>query len=364
MPVKSAAVENNDESGNLWLNSSGNQNESSGDQIFLGTNQHKSGDQIRNEDQTSAMAVNLSTVVTHTDTDDVFECIDQQIRTTSDTSDTGFSSSHCTTEAERSSPELHRHHMINTEHSHTGRSTADSASVVVEHTAMERDDMSDGEEGIKRSSKLVKNRQASSKLPPAPSSRHLSASPSPAPRPLSAPIVYPSADPFDVLQPVPSHQDAQLNSQEARQSYSSDGKSGSAYLQTSELCPPHPHQRSAASTKPSKFSEPHMKTNISPRPGWSDDRELDSTVYSPSSDSTFHFAEDEPSFEVWVASSEAHRSVLSVVRYNGQFSYLEVSVREGGREGGRGEGGWKGGGDRRVVYVRTYVSLSLPLRRR
>lgn len=233
----------------------------------------------------------------------------------SDTYDTGFSPS----EVEQESLEVYQHSRINSEH--TGRWTGKSscADSGIADRSSEGAYSTNLEEGTSRTHSLTVGVTSSPTPPPPPSSQRLSPTRSSVPRPLSAPSAYPLPRPTEPVQHTSTRHSASTCLESAQRSYSSDEVS-----QT--VCPPltsatDPHHLCA---KSDILSEPHMKTSHSPQSRWLDDRELDKTFYSPSSDSVFRFTEEEPSFEVWVASSDAHRSVLSVVGYNGQFNYLEV----------------------------------------
>lgn len=241
----------------------------------------------------------------------------------SSTFDTGF----FTSEVEQESLETNQHNRIISEHTGrwTGKSSCADSGIVDRSTegAYSTNNI-DHEEGTSRAHSLTVGVTSSPNPPPAPSPRRLSATQSSVPRPLSAPTVYPSPQPSQPLaHHISTRHSALSHLDSAQRSYSSDEMSTTLYPPPASTTDPH-----HLGTRSGRLSEPRTKTNYSPQSRWLDDRELDKTFYSPSSDSVFRFTEEEASFEMWVASSEAHRSVLSVVGYNGQFNNLEVSVGE------------------------------------
>lgn len=260
----------------------------------------------------------------------------------SGTYDTGFS----TTEVEQESLEIHQPNRIISEHTGrwTGKSSRADSGIVDRSTegACSTNNI-DHEEGTSRAHSLTVGVTPIPNPPPAPSSRRLSVTQSSVPRPLSAPTVYPfqqPPEPLSTTHHTSTRHSAQAHLGSAQRSYSSDELSPTLYPPPSSTIDPH-----HLGAKSDRLSEPRMKTNLSPHSRWLDDRELNKTFYSPSSDSVFRFTEEEPSFEVWVASSDAHRSVLSVVGYNGQFNNLEVS------------GGGGGGGAHGRILVCCVISL-------
>ena len=102
-----------------------------------------------------------------------------------------------------------------------------------------------------------------------------------------------------------------------------------------KLSLPRPHTASAAtgidrcpSPPPSQLLESKVtKSRVSPYSRWLEEEE--SLFFSPGGNSQVseEGEEGEVRCEVWVASSEAHRSVLSVVGYCGHFTSLEVRTK-------------------------------------
>ena len=80
----------------------------------------------------------------------------------------------------------------------------------------------------------------------------------------------------------------------------------------------------------SRYSAPQIRGNVeeprlggytwSPKPGGR---------VSPGSESfttSYRYVEEDPCFEVWAASSDAHHSVATVIEYNGRFTSVEVRM--------------------------------------
>ena len=362
-----AASEIKDVAPSVLTNGKLHQDESGVDQSSLRLSQNElAGDQLGDKGSAS-VTVNLTeshdATVAPTDTGDALQHNDQQNRITSNTADTGFSSKRATTETQTDSPELQRRRVINTEDSScstggsTNKSTTDSGffpSVIPESWTERQPRFRAGyseEVTVKPSSQPGSQGQNAvpGSRPPTLSPYRRRASSSSTPRPVSAPTL-------DLIPPymTDSRQRAvhygrrdAMSKVKKQRSLSSDGKilttTQSLILPPPDqplippppdqpLIPPPPdqpssqrsQQRSPAGPKLSRFSEPRMRWNYSPRQRWSVG-DFDSTFYSPSSDSIFRFTEEEPSFEVWVASCDAHRSVVSVIGYNGLFTNLEVS---------------------------------------
>ena len=357
-----AASEIKDVAPSVLTNGKLHQDESGVDQSSLRLSQNElAGDQLGDK---GSVAVNLTeshdATVAPTDTGDALQHNDQQNRISSNTADTGFSSKRATTEMQTDSPELQRRRVINTEDSScstggsTNKSTTDSGffpSVIPESWTERQPRVRAGDSDevtVKPSSQPSSQGQNAvpGSRPPPLSPYRRRASSSSTPRPVSAPtleIIPPYMTDSRQRAVHYGRRDAMSKVKEQR-SLSSDG---TILTTTQPLILPPPdqpssqrsQQRSPAGPKLSRFSEPRTRWNYSPRHRWSVG-EFDSTFYSPSSDSIFRFTEEEPSFEVWVASCDAHRSVVSVIGYNGLFTNLEVS---GGREGGGGGGGgWVG----------------------
>ena len=237
--------------------------------------------------------------------DDPTDTCERQRRTSiSGTSDTGFSSKLCTTSEPDSTPPPPDHHQITTDHAPSNHTPSDHTSKAGGSAREPMLTISD----CYHPSVLI-NQFTETERPPSPPGPPHSWSPTPQ-RPLSTPAKFPSPDP----QAPP------------RTKFSFPGP------QTHPSLEPHPPIRVSSDSAAGRLSG--SKVVYSPakrqeRRGWSEEREEEEEglVFSPSGESLSGLSEEEAGCEVWVASCNAHRAVLSVVGYCGQFTSLEVTNR-------------------------------------
>ena len=237
--------------------------------------------------------------------DDPTDTCERQRRTSiSGTSDTGFSSKLCTTSEPDSTPPPPDHHQITTDHAPSNHTPSDHTSKAGGSAREPMLTISD----CYHPSVLI-NQFSETEQPPSPPGPPHSWSPTPQ-RPLSTPAKLPSPDP----QAPP------------RTKFSFPGP------QTHPSLEPHPPIRVSSDSAAGRLSG--SKVVYSPakrqeRRGWSEEREEEEEglVFSPSGESLSGLSEEEAGCEVWVASCNAHRAVLSVVGYCGQFTSLEVTNR-------------------------------------
>ena len=263
--------------------------------------------------------------VTPTETESRMDQLDHNRDTTNtaDTLDTGFGSYRGTGTTQSESPKSERRsaqngfdHTPNSDRL-TTRSAADSGisqtSSVCNLRASEVEKLKEAAErerttetlgpiSLQRQTSLPSSQSFSSQCHPGPPNYFRRSSLS-SPRPLSAPMFQHGPQPRNS---GPGKRGGKFRTQ---RSFSFDGKAthhSNSKTASFEAYSFHSH---------SKWS--HPTRNLLPR------REAERSFYSPGSDSCYR--DDEPLFEVWVASNVAHRSILSVVGYNGQFSSLQVS---------------------------------------
>ena len=350
---EASAMDDQDDSSSVWMH----QNDVTVDQRISTGDEGAMDDTVRVDDLNAvSIASSHNRSLTPTETDNALDRNAQNSRDTTNTADTGFLSSRGTGDTQSESPKSQqnmtsasRESIPNSSRS-TTRSAADSGffppsslshmgqkdSEDKLHGGMNRDTG-----GLTRAEKPSHSALQHRTSLPGPS---LSTHPLPppqrsslpkVPRPMSTPVLP------AVLSTGSSEEGSTTTSStgsrgarvKVQRSFSSDGKKGSYPSELSSLGKVHDlHSRSSGGEGVGGSAEPRSKWNPSPRYPWSES-DVEHSFYSPSSDSLSRFIEEEPSFEVWVASNDAHRSVLSVLGYNGQFNNLEV--RERGREGGR-----------------------------
>ena len=280
-------------------------------------------------------------ILMHGDTEDTVECTNDVI------SDDGFYSKRPTSEIDSPPPDIE----INSQHNIDTTDTADT-------TDTRRSTWkSTTDSGVFPSVMVQRHHESTTKEPLSP--RRLSASWSPSPRPLSAPVIstssHTSKETHTPLSPLVK----------ARQSNSSDDKTMAHTLKSEKMnlpssepqskphhASPHrtsPHRGSPLRTSPLRTSPSPLRTSplrtsplrtspsphrtsphrgsphrTSPHRGWSEEREMDAIFSSPNSeDSIFRYSNDDECYEVWIACSDSHRAVLSVVGYNGQFTSVD-----------------------------------------
>ena len=244
-------------------------------------------------------------VDTHSKDDPAHTDKRQQLMSTSGTSDTGFSSKLCITSEPDSTPPPPDHTSIRAHHT-----TSDQIPIRAHLTPSDHTSEPGGSTGKPVMTisdcyhpNLLINQFSETPSPPDPPH---SWSPTPQ-RPRSTPAKFPSPDPqappptkFLFPGPLPH------TSQE-----------------------PHPPIRVSADADASSHlgsKVTHLQQLKSSR--WSEEREEEEEeevmVFSPAVESLSGLSEEEAGCEVWVASCDAHRAVLSVVGYSGQFTSLEV----------------------------------------
>ena len=243
-----------------------------------------------------------NTIDQPTDTGDaVYDTTDtkrQELMSTSGTTDTGFSSKPCTTSEPDSTPPPPDHHPIHSDH------TPDHASSdhTLDHTPCI---LVEKPISISDCCPSVLINQFSEPVPsPSPPPPPLSWSPIP-PRPLSTPAKFPSLDP---QAPPPK--------------FSFPGPHTPPTPDPLEPHPPITISKTDSGLPGSKVT--YLEEVKDQRSRWSEEREEEGLLFSPSGESLSGLSEEEAACEVWVATCDAHRAVLSVVGYSGQFTSLEV----------------------------------------
>ena len=228
-------------------------------------------------------------------------CERQRRTSISGTSDTGFSSKLCTTSEPDSTPPPPDRHQIATDHAPSNHTPSDHTPKAGGSAKEPMMTISD----CYHPSVLI-NQFSETERPPSPHGPPHSWSPTPQ-RPLSTPAKFPSPDP----QAPP------------RTKFSFPGP------QTHPSLEPHPPIRVSSDSASGRLSGSRVAYSLEgkrqERRGWSEERE-EELVFSPSVESLSGLSEEEAGCEVWVASCDAHRAVLSVVGYCGQFTSLEVTL--------------------------------------